>query len=365
MKLLFVNTNIGYGGASKMMAWVASQCAEAGHDVTVLTYRDVTSYQTLSPLVKHIHEQLEDISGNKKNITVCVRFIRSFIKKEGFDIAVAFLSPSHLRLALACRGTGCKTLFSERGDPSQKASTIKGKVIGWILRKIFCSGDAFVFQTPMAAKYFPKKVQNRSEVISNPIKPLVRTKERAIGGDKNIVCVARLDLRQKRQDLLIDAFNLISDRYPEYTLQLYGDGADYDDKVLREKALGNPRIHFMGPTRNIVGAIQCATMTVLSSDFEGIPNALLESMSLGVPSVATDCTPGGAAMLIRNHENGILVPRNDAKALAIAMEYVITHPVDAEKMGKNAQEVNNLYSESEIANKWISLINIAQKSRKR
>lgn len=356
MKLLFVNTNIGYGGASKMMAWVASQCAEAGHDVTILTYRDVTSYQTLSPLVKHVHEQLEDISGNKKNITVCVRFIRSFIKKEGFDIAVAFLSPSHLRLALACIGTGCKTLFSERGDPSQKAMTFKGKVVGWVLHKIFCSADAFVFQTPMAAKYFPEKVQNRSKVISNPIKPLVRTKERKIGGDKNIVCVARLDLRQKRQDLLIDAFNMISERYPEYALQLYGDGFEYDEKFLRDKASNNPRIHFMGPTKDVVGAIQCATMTVLSSDFEGIPNALLESMSLGVPSVATDCTPGGAAMLIRNQENGILVPRNDAKALANAIEFMITHPEEAELMGKNGLDVNSLYTEEIITKQWLDLI---------
>lgn len=356
MKLLFINTNIGYGGASKMMAWVASQCAEAGHDVTFLTYRDATSYQTLSPLVKHVHERIEDIAGVNKAIMACVKFIHRYIKKEDIDVAVAFLSPSHLRLAFACVGTRCMTLFSERGDPSQKALTLKGKIVGWLLRKIFCSADSYVFQTPMAAKCFPLKVQNRSEVISNPIKPLVRTKERAIGGDKNIVCVARLDLRQKRQDLLIDAFNIISERYPEYTLQLFGDGVEYDEKVLREKASINPRIHFMGPTKDVVGAIQCATMTVLSSDFEGVPNALLESLSLGVPSVATNCTPGGAAMLIHNHENGIIVPRNDAKALAEAMEYMITHPEEAEMMGKKGKDVNEIYAESIIATKWLNFI---------
>lgn len=357
MKILFLNTNIGYGGASKMMTWVASQCAEAGHDVVFLTYRDDTENQKLDHRVSHIHKQLEDKAGKQKNFVSCINFIHSFIISEKIEIAIAFLSPSHLRLALASIGTGCKTLFSERGDPSQKAKTFKGKVIGWVLRKLFCSADAFVFQTPMAAKYFPEKVQIRSEVISNPIKPLVRTKERTIGGDKNIVCVARLDLRQKRQDLLIDAFNMISDRYSEYTLQLYGDGFEYDEKVLREKAYSNSRIHFMGPTKDVVRAIQCATMTVLSSDFEGIPNALLESMSLGVPSVATDCTPGGAAMLIRNYENGILVHRNDTKALADAMEYVIIHSAEAEAMGKIGMEVNSLYAEEIIANQWLSFLN--------
>lgn len=356
MKILFVNTNIGYGGASKMMAWVASQFADYGHDVFFFTYRESIERQPLNPKVKHVHEQLEDSSGKEKNLFACISFLRVYINKEKFDLAISFLPPSHIRLALANIGTNCMTLFSERGDPSLKAKTLKSNIIKWCMRKIFCRADIFVFQTPMAASFFPISVQKRSSVISNPIKPLIRTKERATGGDKNIVCVARLDLRQKRQDLLIDAFNIISERYTEYTLQLYGDGFEYDENVLREKAKSNPHIKFMGPTRDVVGAIQCATMTVLSSDFEGIPNSLLESMSLGVPAVATDCTPGGAAMLIRNYENGILVPRNDAKALAMAMEYVITHPEEAENMGKQGREVNDIYAERVIADKWLDFI---------
>jgi glycosyltransferase involved in cell wall biosynthesis len=97
-------------------------------------------------------------------------------------------------------------------------------------------------------------------------------------------------------------------------------------------------------------------MFVLSSDFEGIPNALLESMSIGVPSVSTDCSPGGAAMLIRNKENGLLVPKGDVKALATAMEFIITHPAESERMAIQATEVNELYAETEIAGKWESFL---------
>lgn len=356
MRLLFFNTNLGYGGASKIMVWVANQCAEAGHDVVFLTYRDATERQMLNPDVKHIHEQLEDQLGTNKNFLGCVHFVHNFIQKENVDLAISFLSPSHWRLALASKGTHCKTLFSERGDPTQKAISIRSKIVGAISRTMFCSADAFVFQTPMAAKCFPLKVQDRSKVISNPIKPLVRTKEREVGGDKNIVCVARLDIRQKRQDLLIDAFNEVCNKFPEYTLQLFGDGFENDETVLRGKANGNPRIKFMGATKDVAGAIQCASMAVLSSDFEGVPNAVLESMSMGVPTISTDCSPGGAAMLICNYENGILVPRNDVKALAEAMEYVITHPIEAEAMGKCGMEVNNLYSEEKISNEWLKFI---------
>ena len=112
----------------------------------------------------------------------------------------------------------------------------------------------------------------------------------------------------------------------------------------------------MGKTYDVVAAFQNALASVLSSDFEGIPNALLESMSLGVPSISTDCSPGGAAMLIRNKENGLLTPRGDAKALAEAMEYVILHPNEAEAMGETGMEVNQLYAEDVISVKWQSFI---------
>lgn len=357
MKLLFVNTNIGYGGASKMMAWVASRMVERGHEVTFYTYRNNEVLQHLNPKIKHVHEQLEDKFGENKRLWSCVRGIRQQIKKEGYEVAIAFLYPSILRLAMAVVGTNCRVLFSERADPSQKPSSFKSNVTYNIMRFAFCSADAFVFQTPMAATFFPKFVQKKGMVIPNPVVPLVRTEDRSIGGDKRIVCVARLDINQKRQDLLIDAFNLIKCKYPEYSLCLYGDGLGNDEAILRERAKDNHQIKFMGSTKNVVNVIQNATMTVLSSDFEGIPNALLESMSIGVPSVSTDCSPGGAAMLIRNKVNGLLIPRGDVQALAGAMEYIITHPIEAEKMATLSMEVNEIYSEKVIADKWETIIN--------
>ena len=102
--------------------------------------------------------------------------------------------------------------------------------------------------------------------------------------------------------------------------------------------------------------ISYAAFFVLSSDYEGIPNALLEAMSIGVPCISTDCSPGGAAMLIQNKKNGLLVSRNNANALADAMEYIICHPVEAELMGKNGMYVCDAFSEKTISEKWLSFI---------
>ena len=217
---------------------------------------------------------------------------------------------------------------------------------------LFKQADYFVFQTNAAKEYYPKSVQKKAVVIPNPIKPLNRTMPREGNIEKKIVCVARLDLYQKRQDILIDAYKNIAQNFPDYRLVLYGDGEDYDETILRQKASGCPQIIFAGPCKNLVEDIQNATLAVLSSDFEGIPNALLEYMSLGIPSISTDCSPGGAAMIITNGINGLLVPRSNPHKLSDAIAYMLQNPQEAENMGHNGTTVNERFSEIKISQRW-------------
>lgn len=356
MKVLFLNTNIGYGGASKMMTWVANQFASVGHDVTFLTYRDREVCQELSSVVRYLHVPLESNSGKRNNnLWNTVRYLHSFIKKNQFELAVGFLSPSQLRLALAVLGTNTKLLFSHRGDPYQSSTSLSSKIVNLINELAFKRADYFVFQTQNAQTYYGPKIKRKSDVIANPIVPLKRTLPRQGNVEKTIIMIARLDINQKRQDLLIEAFKKVCLLHPDYRLSLYGDGND--ESILRSIAGSNDNIEFKGKTNDIVTVSQNATVSVLSSDFEGIPNSLLESMSLGIPCVATDCSPGGAAMLIRNYENGILVPRGDVKALADAIVYMIEHPLEAESMGEKAKEVNLIFSENNISRKWLEVLN--------
>ncbi len=355
MKLLFLNTNIGYGGASKMIVWVANQCVKKGHDVTFLTYRDKKVCQTLNPQVKLVQESLE-VENGCRNTIATVKWLHKFINTYRFDLGVAFLSPSILRMAIAAKCTKMKVVFSQRGDPyyADKYKSIKSEAVNLLNTWAFNQADGYVFQTQMAQAYYDKAIQNRSVVIPNPIRQMQRTEERCGNIRNSFVAVGRLDLKQKRQDLMIEAFNIISAKYPDFKLEIYGDGEDKEKVKLL--AASNKNIHLMGKTSNVVEAIQNAWATILSSDFEGIPNALLESMSLGVPSISTDCSPGGAAMLIRNKENGLLTPRGDVKALAEAMEYTILHHEETEEMAIVGQEVNELYSEDKISDRWNSFL---------
>lgn len=355
MKILFVNTDIGYGGAEKMMVWLANQCAKSGHSVVFFTYRDDCVMQPLSKRVKHKHVQIEKVGG-ELSLFKTTKYLHKYIKEERFDIAIAFLSPSILRLAIAAFRTNIKLLFSHRADPYYRARNkkIRLRVYEMINRWAFNQADYYVFQTSIAQAYFDEKIQNHSSVIANPIHPLVRTVERKGNVEKKIVTVGRLDLKQKRQDVLIDAFNLISSKYPNYILEIYGSGDDY--LQIRRMINNNVKIKLMGRTNQVSKVIQNAAVFVLSSDFEGIPNALLEAMSIGVPCVATDCSPGGASLLIQNKKNGLLVPRDNPLLLAEAISYMLDNEYDAEQMATEAMHVNETYSEDIISGKWINLI---------
>lgn len=354
MKVLFLNTNIGYGGASKMMTWLANSFSREGHSVTFITYRDSAENQLIDKRVNHIHIQTEDAIKGLRGFYKTIKTIRIHIKEGKYDWAIAFLSPSQLRLSISCIGLPVKLLYSHRGDPYQKPKGVINATVNMCNDWAFSRADYFVFQTERAQHYYPNRIKRRSTVIANPIVPLLRTCLRDGNVNNSIVNVARLDINQKRQDLLIKAFMKISSQFPEYRLLLYGDGED--EQRLKELAGQNKQIVFKGLTNNVVESIQNAMCFVLSSDFEGIPNALLEAMSIGVPCISTDCSPGGAAMLIRNGENGMLVPCGDIDALADALLFFINNNDERERIGRQGMEVCDLYSEERVFSKWEEVI---------
>lgn len=351
MKILFLNTNIGYGGATKIMLWLAGKLAERGDNVTILTYRDASESRDVPNGVKHIHLPLETEGHSVSGLMKSVRQLHRHIKTECYDWGIAFLSPSHLRLSLASIGTHTKILLSQRGDPYQNKNKPKS-IMSKIQAYAFNRADKYVFQTPQAMAYYSKSIQSRGVVIPNPVKPLKRTCERK--PDNRIVNVARLDINQKRQDLLIDSFNLICKDYPEVSLHFYGDGED--EARLKEMAKGNERIIFEGVTNDVVRDIQNARMFVLSSDFEGIPNALIEAMALGVPSISTQCSPGGAELLINDGENGLLTPCGNAISLSEAVKVFLDNSALAERCGHTAISIKDRFSENVIFHLWEDLL---------
>lgn len=355
MKILFVNANIDYGGAVKMLVYLANYLSKKNM-VTILTFRDSNELQPLNDNIDHQHKVLY-----KHPLKIIERFgqliaLHNYIKKEEYDLAISFLHPAKYLLVLACKFTNTKVIVSERGDPYAYSKYLN--VFYKLIEKITNTADGFVFQTKEVQNYYSYKIVNKSTVINNPI--IIKNIPKQFYGKrtKEIVNVARLDVFQKRQDILLKAFAKISKKYDQYILKFYGDGPDeYKLKKLAEELCINDKVYFMGYVENVLKLINNASIFILSSDFEGIPNALIEAMSIGMPCISTDCSPGGARLLINHNENGLLVPINNPTELATAMDYMLSNPKEADRMACNAMKILNEFKEEKIYGEWEKFIN--------
>ena len=138
---------------------------------------------------------------------------------------------------------------------------------------------------------------------------------------------------------------------------IYGEGEKRNTltTVVEELGIKN-RVEMPGYTTDISERIKDASLFVLPSDFEGMPNALMEAMALGIPCVSTDCDGRGAAYLIKNEINGLLVPKGNVEALAIAMNRMLSDRVFAEDCGKQAHKICERLSPEIIYNQWEKFI---------
>lgn len=348
MKVFIFMRYLNNFGAPKMLMWVAERLAQQGYSVTMYTYsynRDVTIPQSF----RYVHENLDGCSFFSK-----VRHIKRQIIEADADVSISFLLDANVYNIFACLGLKTKSVVCERNDPF-KPHYYKLKF--W--KPWFRLADGAIYQLPKVAEYYDN-IKGLTTVIPNPVtvksdvvlKPF---KER----DKKIVTLGRLDVFQKRQDVLIKAFAKFHEIHSDYSLVLYGQGPDENKLKLLISELGLQQfVTLAGNTLTPHESIKDAKMFVLSSDFEGIPNAIIEAMVLGLPCIATDCRPGGAALLIKNKKNGLLCPKGDVDTLADCMSWMVEHPMEADNMGHEAQRISESFSEEKISMLWSNYIKL-------
>ena len=157
--------------------------------------------------------------------------------------------------------------------------------------------------------------------------------------------------------MMINAFSMLADEFPEYKLIIYGQGVLEDELRAQIKALNlENRILLPGFASNILEKVAPCSMYVSSSDFEGISNSMLEALGMGLPTVVTDCPVGGARMVINSGENGILVPVGDTKAMYEAMRSILKDPALAAQLSQEAIKVRDKFPLCKIAKRWLDVL---------
>lgn len=353
--ICFVSLSLCKGGAERVLSELCNYFSSLQYQVTVITCMNKQPEYELNETIKHLC--VDD--GFYKNIGE--RFIkrRKKLKRilcsEKPDCIVSFLpEPNFLCLSLK-KQAKCPIIISLRNDPKVEYNSLFRKIL---MKVFYLRLDGCVFQTKEAKEYFKfsKRIFDRSIVIPNAVNKCFVCDEASLVKRKALVSVGRLD-SQKNQAFLIRGFSKIANKYPEYVLEIFGEGelrAELED-LISKLNLQNI-VLLRGKVDDLAKKIYDAEMFILTSNYEGMPNALIEAMTLGIPSIATDCPCGGPAFLIEHMQNGQLIPMRSEEELEQAIEFYINNKDKAYQMGKQAMKITDKLSPQNIYSQWDAYI---------
>lgn len=316
-KLMFYINAINGGGAERVMVNLAKHFSEVEYDTLLVTsFRDQWEYPLASTVKRITLEEQEIVQSRLIRNLTRISKLRKICKEEKPDILVSFMEEPNFRAILATRGLPVKTLVSVRNDPNKEYAGKLGAFVGKVLLPM---ADGCVFQTKEAQEWFPEKLQKKSKIIYNAVKEDFYRIERKPNRGEIVTC-GRLT-EQKNHAMLISAFAEVVKRYPYATLKIYGEGTLRDTLQQQINAAGiQDRAFLMGATDIVGKALETADLFVLSSDYEGMPNALMEAMAVGIPCISTDCPCGGPRDLFGETLSGQLISVNDTDALKKAVQ---------------------------------------------
>ena len=350
---LFISS-LHRGGSERVMSNIASFLSGRGHRVILVTQYEYPDEYVVDPKVRRIIlENTENGSGLFSRLTGFIRRfseLRKVWKKEEPDVILSFIGKNNIMAVISSAGLGIPVAVSVRSDPAAEYDSPGLKRAAFA---VFKKAAAVIVMTRRSREFFPAYLQQRLIVLPNPISEEFLT-DKASGQVRSgrIVAVGRVD-ENKHHRRMIDAFCTIADEFPETTLTVYGSGELLEP--LREYASSLPvsdRIFLPGQTDDIRGSISGASLFLLCSDFEGIPNALLEAMALGIPCISTNCPCGGPADIIEDGRNGLLIPVGDEKALTEAMRRVLGSKELSDAFSKEALKVREKYEPAKILSMW-------------
>ena len=373
MKLTFVTATLTSGGSERVMSIVANKMQERGYEVEIICLNDQIVFYPINEGIKITHVEVE---AGTKSLPKKLWWFRKYIQKTQPDVVIAFMVSVYTVTLLALMGVDIPVISSVRNDPAY--SNLRKK----ITRKILLPRSAHVVvQTQQIKEFFSKNIQKMTTVIYNPVNELVfevkverlkvkedglkvkedglkvKDREEVKGEERlnRIISVGRL-YPQKDQKMMIEAFAKVSEKHPDWKLVIFGEGPERGAlELLVERLKVKDKVSLPGRSGNIIDELNKSKIFCLSSVYEGMSNALVEAICVGLPIVTTKVS--GTEELIKNGENGFIVNIGDKESMAKALTKII----EDENLQKQFSEKNKAqaikFETNAIVDQWEDLVN--------
>lgn len=359
MKITLIISSLSSGGAERVMSIMANYWAQKGQNVTLITLDSTqTDFYKIDSNVKRISLGLMGKSSNLwealKSNQLRLKRLREAIVGSNADVVISFVDKMNVLTLLASLGLRIPVIVSERTDPTQH-------LIGWFwngLRKfVYPSASTVVVQSQKVYEWANQSFRLVPvKIIPNPTRiPSFERKEINFDNEYTIVAMGRLS-HEKGFDLLLRAFAKTKERQFGWRLVILGEGSERNLLERLAKELGiDSQVNFYGRVEDPSPILLSADLFIMSSRYEGFPNALLEAMACGLPVISTDC-PSGPREIIRDGIDGLLVPSEDMEALALAMERLMSNETERKRLAYRAVEVKERFGLEKVMNMWEAVI---------
>ncbi|WP_149277097.1 glycosyltransferase family 4 protein [Pareuzebyella sediminis] len=354
--IAFIIGSLGSGGAERVVSTLCNGLI--GHyDIAIITFIASKPFYSLDKKVSLLH--CSEVINPSENLWQAIKTnynlykkISGFLKSERIDLSICFLTSSNILGILASRSRGIPVIVSERIDPN---ASKKSFVWEKLRRFTYPKANLVVVQTAAIKRFFTRYIDEAKVIIlPNPLSPdLQYDLNHSKPAEKIILNVGRLT-NQKGQDMLIRAFGNINPK--DWKLIIIGEGPNrgkYEEMIEQLNMKG--KIILPGNIKAISPQYASARIFAFTSRFEGFPNALIEAMHMGLPSIATDC-PTGPSELIEDGNNGFLINVGDQTALEEKLGVLIKDPQMREIFGRKGREKVKRFKTHEVISAWESVI---------
>lgn len=338
------------GGAERVISILSTKFAENYDSVKIIMWKE-------APVFYAIDKRIEIISVEKEiknsNYLKKILWFRSFLKKNKPTLVLSFLAKSSVGVMIACLGLKTKVIVAERNDPRFLKG---GRPMIMIRDFLYTFATGILEQTESSKYYFKGRKLKKTSVIYNPVfmEPGNVGIACNLTKEKTIVSVGRLE-PQKNHKLLIDSFKAIHANHPDYKLIIYGEGVCRNELELQIASLQLTDCVFLpGNQPNVIELIKTASVFIMTSNFEGMPNALIEAMCLGLPCISTKVA--GAVDLVKHRENGLLVDIGDKMGVVESLSKLLEDCEFANHLGKSASDIYKELTVEKISAKWLDYL---------